>query len=393
MKTQAHSARRFALAFLLVLAAAGALAAQTGELKEITHRRDGDKLVVEIQVGGNFWPEVSALNFPSRLILDFTPVERIAVAPYTQVDDVGVLAIRTGQFKTMTARVVFDLGERLPAYSVAPIPGGVRITFWFEGGEEPLPQTPPREKAKPAVTAPEKVRETRVPQVEEPTGPQRTNFFAGLRGGAALLLNRQLLVDSEFSLYAETGTLSETYNFSSVPVFDLTVGKYFNKIKVGAGITFWSLKQEGLFAAAIPHPFQANAHRQVEFTSGPVKNSMHNFYAYVQFAFYDSETFSVWAGGLAGLCKGSFQSLDDYDFTEKSPYTASDVTIGNIASIVDTYSELLFGGLLTFEYRFHPNASLVFDAKMIYANPKILNLGLRANFLQVQPVLGLQVNF
>lgn len=393
MKRHAHPARPLALAFILVFAAAGALGAQTGELSQITSQRDGDRLAVEVLVGGNFIPEVSSLNFPRRLVLDFTPVDRISAAPYTQIDDAGVLAIRTGQFKTLTARVVFDLADRAPAYSVSPIPNGVRVTFWLEEGTEAISQPPVRGEVKPPAPTPTKVRETPGPETEKPSGPRRTDFFAGARLGGALLLNRELLSESGFSLYGETANVTESYALSSSPAFDFTLGKYFNNIKVGAGVTFWSLKQDALYTASIPHPFEAGTPRSVDFGAGIVKNSMLNIYGYGEFAFYQSETFSVWAGLLAGLCKGTFLTLDDFNLTENAPFNASDVVISDITSIEDTYSELMFGGLLTLEYRFHPRVSLILDAKMIYANPKILNLGLRANFLQIQPVIGLQVNF
>jgi hypothetical protein len=376
--------------FLVILAAASALSAQPAQLKEIKAQRDGAKLVVEISVEGIFMPEILSLNFPRRLVLDFTPVEKIVAPPYIQVEDVGVLAVRTGQFKTMTARVVFDLSDRTPSYNISPFPGGFRVTFWFEGGEEPLPQIPPREVAKPA---PVRAGEEPTPAAEEPAGPRRTNFFLGVRGGATFFLKPQVLKGNEFTLFGETGSLQETYDFKSVPVVDVLVGKYFNKVKLGVGVTIWSLKQDGAFQLSIPHPFQANSPREVAFISDPLKDKMFNIYAFAEYSFFDSQTFSVWAGVVAGLTKGTFQTLDDFDYTEKSPYAASDITISNLTYVEDTYTELLFGGLLTFEYRIGRTVSLVLDTKMLYANPKILSLGLRANYLQVQPLLGLQINF
>jgi hypothetical protein len=64
-----------------------------------------------------------------------------------------------------------------------------------------------------------------------------------------------------------------------------------------------------------------------------------------------------------------------------------------LSYVEDQYTEFLFGGLLSLEYRFSPAISLVFDARMVYLNPKIPTLGQRANFLQFQPVLGIQFNF
>jgi len=375
--------KRSALTLLLILSSAAFLGAQTAQLKEITPRRDGAKLVVDILVDGAFTPEVLTVNFPRRLVIDLTPVERIAVAPYTPIDELGVLAVRTGQFKETTARVVFDIGDRTPSHGVGLIPGGLRVTFWYEGGEEPLPEKRPEEKAEP--TPPVKA--------EEPRGPRRTNFFLGARGGFLFLLNSQVESPSAFSLYGETGTLLETHDLSSGPVIDVFAGKYFNRLKVGAGVTIWNLKQDPTFALSLPHPYLANSNRDVTFTTDRLSNGMLDLYAFLQYAFYDSEKFNVWAGVIAGLTKGAFQNLDDYDYSEKAPYGASDVEISNVTTLEETYSTLLFGGLLTFEYRLASRVAVVFDVKMLYANPKLLNLGLRANFLRIQPVLGLQINF
>jgi len=374
----------------LLLAAAAALGAQTAHLKEISYHRDGDKFVVDVIVDGAFSHEILVLNFPRRLVLDLTPVEKIAVPPHTSVDNLGVLNIRTGQFSPRTARVVFDLDERTPAHGVSPIPSGVRVTFWYEGGEPPLPPPPPAGAVK---TEPAKVPETRPAPVEEPRGPIRSDFFLGARGGAALLLKSQLSRESAFSLFGETEALLENYTNTSGPVLDFVAGKYFHKIKAGAGLTIWSLKQKGEFGLSIPHPYLMNSPRDVSFLSDPLKSGQLNVYAFVEFAFYDSESFSVWAGVLAGLSKGAFQSLNDYDYSESSPYTASDIVISNVTYVEEAFTELLFGGTLAFEYRFNRALSVVLETKMMYANPKIPNLGLRANFLQVQPVLGLQVNF
>jgi len=385
--------RRNALMALLILAAAGSLAAQTAQLKDISARRDGSRLVVDIAVEGTFSKEITALPFPPRLVIDLTPVGTASSAPFTAVEDLGLLAIRTGQFKPETARVVFDLSDRTPAYSVAAVPGGLRVSFWFEGGEEPLPQKRPGDEAKPAPVKPVPVEPGPAARPEEPGPPGRSDFFFGARGGLTFLLNPQVENPSAFSLFGETGTLLETYDLTSGPAFDFVAGKHFNRFKVGLGATVWKVKQASNFTLSLPHPVQANAPREVIFTTAELSNGMFDLYAFFEYAFYESETFNVWAGVLAGQTRGKFQTLDDYDYSEVSPYNASDITISNVTTVEESYSTILFGGLLSFEYRVGTHLSVIFDAKMLYANPKLLNLGLRANYLRVQPVLGVQVNF
>jgi hypothetical protein len=385
--------RRNALMILVILAAAASLAAQTAQLKDISTRRDGARLIVDIAVEGSFSKELTVLQFPSRLVIDLSPVDRIGAAPFAEVQDLGLLSVRTGQFKPDTARVVFDLSDRTPAFSVAAIPGGVRISFWYEGGEEPLPQKPAREDVKPEPAKPVPAEPAPAARAEETGPPGRSDFFLGARGGLTFLLSPKVETPSSFSLFGETGSLLETHDLTSGPAFDFVAGKHFGRFKAGAGMTIWKVKQDPTFTLSLPHPYQANSPREVVFTAEQVSNGMTDFYAFFEYAFYDSETFSVWAGVVAGLTKGSFQNLDDYDYAEVSPYGASDITISNVTTVEETYSALLFGGLLSFEYRIGTHLSVIFDAKMLYANPKLLNLGLRANFLRVQPVLGLQFNF
>jgi hypothetical protein len=381
---------RTILTLLAICVFAAGLQAQTGAaLKEITTQKDGNRLVVQLKIEGTYTFESAILQAPPRFVIDITPISRIQASPYLQVDDIGVLDVRTGQFKADTARVVFDLSQSVPANSLAMNADGLKVTFWYEG-EIPPVQAPIKavEPAKPAVR--ERPREE---APEETYAPGRSNIFVSARAGFSFFLKPDLAAQRSFDLYGETGTLDELYSYGSVPAYEIQVGKYFGGIKAGIGATMWSLKQPGAFDANLPHPFIMNAPRAVAFEASDLKNPMWNFYAFALFSLLDTETINLSAGPMLGLTMGKFQSLDDFNFSEKSPYTAADVTVSELSYVEDQYTEFLFGGLLSLEYRFSPAISLVFDARMVYLNPKIPTLGQRANFLQFQPVLGIQFNF
>ena len=381
---------RTILTLLVICATSAGLQAQTGAaLKEITTQKDGNRLVVQLKIEGTYTFESSILPSPPRFVVDITPVSRIQASPYTQIDNIGVLDIRTGQFKPDTARVVFDLSQTVPANSLSQNADGLKVTFWYEGEVPPI-QAPVKaaEPARPTVR--ERPREE---TPEETYAPGRSNIFVSARAGLSFFLKPDLAAQRSFDLYGETGTLDEIYTNGSVPAFELQVGKYFKRMKAGVGVTIWSLKQPGAFTANLPHPFIMNAFRTVTFEAPDMKNPMWNFYAFALFSLLETEKISLSAGPIVGFTKGTFQSLEDFNFSENSPYTAADVVISDLTFVEDSYTELLFGGLFSLEYQLNKSISLVLDTRILYINPKIPALGQRANFLQVRPGLGIQINF
>jgi hypothetical protein len=376
----------FFAAFLIVFPSS----AQTGAaLKEITTQKDGNRLVVQLRIDGTYTFESSILPSPPRFVVDISPVSRIQASPYLQIDNIGVLDIRAGQFKPDTARIVFDLSQTVPANSISKNADGLKVTFWYEGEVPPIQA--PFKVATPVRPAVKERPRQETPEM--PAGPGRSEFFVSARAGLSFFLKPDLAVQRSFELYGETGSLEETYTAGTAPAFELQVGKYIGGMKVGIGATMWTIKQPGAFAASLPHPYLLNSPRAVAFDNPDLKNPMWNIYAFALFSLVETEKISLSAGPMLGFTKGEFQSLDDFNFSERSPYEADDIVISDLTYVEDQYTELLFGGLLSLEYRLSPALSLVFDARMIYINPKIATLGQRANYLQFQPVLGIQFNF
>ena len=376
------------------LAAAAPLAAQSAStLKEISLAREDGKIVISIKIDGKFGYETSSLSMPRRLILDLTPVDKITAQTFLTVDAAGVVSVRAGQYKPRTARLVFDLAEQNPSQSVSTFDGGMKVSFWLEGGaaaaNEPSRPAPVREIPKDEI---KKV-------MDEPSADaSRLGFFFHAGAGLNAFLKPELLVNREFTLYGETGAIAETYTLTNGIAFDGSLGKYFSlghsRMKAGIGFTSWKLAPEGVFTASIPHPFQSNAFRTVTFgETTALESQMTSFYGYVLFPFLDNERFSIFFGPLLGYASGNYISLQDWDITEKSPFTSADVTVSNTTFFEDTISELLFGGLLSMELSLGKSFSLVFDTKVLYLNPKLTNLGKRANLFHIQPALGFQLTF
>ncbi|MDD8030347.1 MAG: hypothetical protein PHE62_12455, partial [Acidobacteriota bacterium] len=298
------------------------------------------------------------------------------------------LDVRTGQFTPETVRVVFDLSQNVPAYTIVQNVEGLKISFWYEGEVPPL-EAPVREaEAKPGVkpTAP-------AAAPAEPEIPGRSNFFVAARTGLSLFLGGDMAVDKNFDLYGETGTLDEAYSFSARPVFELQFGKYLNRIKLGLGVTAWSIKEPGAFTASLPHPFLADSNRTVSFQADDMKYPSWSFSAFALFSLLETDTIGLSAGPMIGLTMGKTSSLNDFNFTERSPFTSADIVVSDLTFVEEKFTEFLFGGLLGLEYRPTESLSILFDLRLNYLNPKNVNLNQRINLLHFQPVLGIQYNF
>jgi hypothetical protein len=397
LKRRSIFKKAFIVACLLAaagLAAGSPLSAQSaGTLREMTLSQSEGKTVFVIKIDGEFKYETSTLTMPRRLVVDLTPVEKITALPFLQVNASGVDSVRIGQFKPQTARVIFNLSEQNSTNSIGVMADGLRIAFGLEGEAS---TTAPAAAPKPARSIPQE----EVAKAVNPAGDadSRLNFFFKASAGASLFLMPDRTYRREFSIYDELGAIDETYAFKTTAVFEGGFGKYFalgsSRLKVGLSAAFWSLPNEGSFTLTIPHPTLANSPRTVTFSeASALKTNLMNFYAYVLFPFLDNESVSIFFGPVLGYCSGSILTLDDIDISEKSPYSSADVTVSNPTYFKDTVSELLYGASLSFEFHLGSVASIVFDTKMIYINPKITNLGLRANMLQLQPTLGIQLSF
>ncbi len=378
------------------LAAAAPLTAQTAStLKELSFTREDGKVVVAIKIDGKFSYETSTLTMPRRLIVDLTPVDKITAQTFIPIGAAGVVSVRAGQYKARTARLVFDLAEQNPAQSISALEDGMKFAFWLDG-EAAAAKEPTRQ-------APVQIREIPKEEIkkvfEEPSVDEsRLGYFFRAGLGLSIFLKPEMLVNREFSLYGETGSVSETYTFSNSLAFDGSLGKYFrlgrSRLKVGIGFTSWKLAPEGLFTMSIPHPLLSNAFRTVSFSeTTAMESSMLSFYGYALFSFLDTESFSIFFGPLIGYVSGKFLSLEDWDITEKAPFTSADVTVSNPTYFEDTVSELLFGASLSMELNLGKSFALILDTKMLYLNPKVTNLGKRTNLFHLQPSLGLQFSF
>jgi hypothetical protein len=381
------------IAALAVLTAPRLSAQSAGTLRDVTFSQADGKTVFLIKVDGEFSYETSLLTMPRRLVVDLTPVEKIAATPYLQVNTSGVGSVRTGQFKPLTARVVFDLTDEDFVQNISATEGGLIVSF--------------RLADKPAVRPAEKTARVReIPREEirqiadetAPVGGQRLGFFIQAGAGLGAYLKPDMAARREFAIYGETGAIDEAYKINGTTVFEGRLGRYFHfghsRLKTGVGFSVWKLPLEGSFTLTLPHPFQINNPRTVAFSeANALEQSGLSFYGFALFPLIDGEHFSVFLGPLLGYASSKILTLSDWDINEKSPFSSADVTVTNPVYAEDKISEFLIGASLSVEVSLGRSLALVLDTKVNYLNPKVTNLGKRANLLSVQPTLGIQLSF
>jgi hypothetical protein len=380
-----------------VPAAAGQDQAPVSSIKDITFQKVDDQLQVLIKIDGPFTFETLEVQEPQRLVLDFKSVSQIQAPPVLEVNDVGVTSIRTGQFQPDVARVVFDLADKAPSHSLTQTEDGLKVVFWTEAAAPqpapPQPVEPKPEPAKPVQPEPAEVK----PVPEAPaaaTAEAHRGFFVRLAGGLGLPAMPDTTGTRNISLYFETGSLTETNSLKTGYLVDLAVGKYLSpRIRVGLGASVGSANTTAAIVASLPNPFVYNQPREVTFPSTELSNTVMNFYAFGLFTVLRSDKFELSVGPMLGYGTTNYQVLEDFGLTEKSPFTAADVTITDQTFSKDSLSSLTAGAWLAGQYEVGRNIFLTLDARLLYFDAKAETLGHRANLSTIGLLLGFQYNF
>jgi len=108
---------------------------EKGNLEKIIISKGEKTLEVNVTLSlFTYYRQFELLN-PNRVVIDFFNITKIKTSRFFKVDAFGIRAIRTGQFKPTTARVVFDLIEEVPPYKIEIIEDGLRVLFWPEEEE------------------------------------------------------------------------------------------------------------------------------------------------------------------------------------------------------------------------------------------------------------------
>ncbi len=178
------------LILLSFLLATAPLAQDVPELKNIQLNKGPSQLDVKLEINTPFNYESFTLFNPNRLVIDLIRIRQFSITPELAVNDYGVLKIRTAKNQPDVVRVVFDLEETVPAYSIEESSGGLTISFRPESMPVRTPVETPAVKEE-VVEKPE-VKETVTPPPREesrttPPGERGSRFGISVHGGPYLV--------------------------------------------------------------------------------------------------------------------------------------------------------------------------------------------------------------
>jgi hypothetical protein len=223
----------------------------------------------------------------------------------------------------------------------------------------------------------------------------KSGFFLQVRGGASFFPNNQMSYVRTFNLYDEIATVSEAYEFRSATPLDFEIGGYVRlggvRLKAGLGYEILLRRDTGSFTASLPHPTLYNTPRTVTFDRDDMENKSQGVVAFALFGIVDSPKVGLWLGPIFGLGFEKITSLGAFVLNESAPFDSASTTISDLTFITDAVTSPWYGLAVDFEYALGAGFGLVVSSRFVYDNPVLANLGKRANFLQIQASLGLQI--
>ncbi len=183
------------------------------ELSNIDVQKSQDRMEIKLVVTGPVSYESFTLFNPNRLVIDLLQIREYRNPAEMDINDFGVSRIRTAKNQPDVVRVVFDLDENVPSYSIEDKEGAVRIIFRVEGRTEREPEAAPvkvQPKTKPGrpVTKPTQTRTkpaaTQPPSRIQETEAEKPDSALSINLGAGVYMPQS----SDFQdIYGSTSTL------------------------------------------------------------------------------------------------------------------------------------------------------------------------------------------
>jgi len=120
------------IAFITIPAIISAQSPTDSELSEIIINKTENQLEVKLVINPISNYESFTLFNPNRLVIDLLQVNSYSCEPEIEINDSGVQRIRTAKNQPDVTRIVFDLEENIPSYSIEEKEGGIFIYFKIE---------------------------------------------------------------------------------------------------------------------------------------------------------------------------------------------------------------------------------------------------------------------
>jgi len=282
-----------AILLSLLIVATNLVAAQDSqmaELRSIQYEKKDSQIEVIVNYPSDIPYDSFSLMNPHRLVLDFMGIRTVSSAPMIDINELGIVSIRSALNRPGVARIVFNFTDETPRYRIEDTESGMTITFWkdaeTEAGmeqEEPEPvvrkpvKPPVEEKKEPAPTAKKPVETETTPAYYRNEDTNSTEkimaigfsagyltlqddaftdaygeggvFFKGEYSFYLPLRTKSLDIWTGFTFFEKTGKTSITQEDLTLKMTDLSLAlrylRTFSKFRpfVGAGIDYVVYKE------------------------------------------------------------------------------------------------------------------------------------------------------
>jgi len=125
------------------------------ELSDIIINKTENQLEVKLIINNLISYTSFPLFSPNRLVIDLLQVKSFTCDPEIEINDSGVQRIRTAKNQPTVTRVVFDLEESIPSYSIEEKEDGIFIYFKIEPTIEEKKEEKPAGKVEETPILPE----------------------------------------------------------------------------------------------------------------------------------------------------------------------------------------------------------------------------------------------
>jgi len=151
-----------AITLILLPAIISAQSLTDSELSDIIINKTESQLEVKLVINPISNYESFTLFNPNRLVIDLLQVNSFTCEPEIEINDSGVQRVRTAKNQPDVTRIVFDLEENIPSYSIEEKEDGIFLYFEIEPSIEKKEEKPDPE--------PDKEEKKKKQEAEKPAG-------------------------------------------------------------------------------------------------------------------------------------------------------------------------------------------------------------------------------
>ena len=193
------------------------------QLSNIHVNKSQNQLEIRLEITGAINYESFTLFNPNRLVIDLLQVREYKNTAEIEVNDFGVSRIRTAKNQPDVVRVVFDLDDTVPSYSIEDRQGSVYIYFRAERStaRQPEPKTVRTEPEREAAPQAKQPRKTPRQVQETAAAPVTRGKALSINLGGGLYMPQSSIFQEVYGKTSLSLGLGVTYHLPLSNVEDL----------------------------------------------------------------------------------------------------------------------------------------------------------------------------